>query len=161
MFAQFRASHLTIWLKQQQFASIVIILYTSFEYTISIILFTRNVSSHKADWILSKLAFLAVSWFLYRTLSSLMNTLELECLCLCEICINVNKCSRYCCLCILLTLSLQLCYWMFTCLSLFYTDVVAFFFCLFVDDVNKPIIFVYGTFVYHFNKFKQKLNFKN
>ena len=98
MFIQFRVSPLTIWLKQQQFALIVIILYTSFAYTITIlnncyfynnfylytncylynrdlqtitVLVTSNVSSHKTDWILSELALLAMSCLLYRRVNCL------------------------------------------------------------------------------------------
>ena len=70
MFAQFRVPPLTISLKQQQFTSIVIILYTFFTYNNNcslefysrdlrtkkkIILFSHNVSSHKTDRILSQL----------------------------------------------------------------------------------------------------------
>ena len=56
-----------------------------------IILFTRNVSSHKTDWIFSELPLLALSCLLYRRVNNLMNALEGECLCLCLISINVNK----------------------------------------------------------------------
>ena len=68
-----------------------------------------------------------------------------------------TNCLHYCCF------ALQSCCCLFTCLSpFFYTALlllpVYFFipklllnFCLFVDHVNKPIIFVFGTFVYHFN----------
>ena len=79
MFAQF-----TIWLKQQQFALIVIILQTT------IILFTCNVSSHKTDRIQSELPLPALSCLLYCRLNSTINAFEEECLCLHEISINVN-----------------------------------------------------------------------
>ena len=62
LFTQFRVSPLTIWLHQQQFASIVIILYTSSAFTnyclvdlyntdpwTRIVLFTHNVSTQ--DWL--------------------------------------------------------------------------------------------------------------
>ena len=37
LFAQFRVPSLMIWLKQQQFALIVIILYTTYAYTVTIV----------------------------------------------------------------------------------------------------------------------------
>ena len=49
------------------------------------------MSSHKTDWILSKLPLLALSCLSYRIVSGLMNELEEECLCLREISIDVNK----------------------------------------------------------------------
>ena len=58
---------------------------------ITIILFTLNVSSYKTNWILSDLPLLAPSCLLYLRVSSLMNALEEECLCLHQISINVNK----------------------------------------------------------------------
>ena len=77
-------------------------------------------------------------------------------------------CLRCCCLCILFTLllfvyfvyvvvvcvfclrlSLQSCCCLLICLSLF--GVLLLYFCLFVDQVNKCIVFVFGAFVYHFN----------
>ena len=67
LFTQLCVPPLTNYLKQQQFASIVITLYNSFAYNNScspdlysrdlrttIILFSRNGSSHKTDWILSE-----------------------------------------------------------------------------------------------------------
>ena len=74
---------------------------SSFEYTITnfldrwcyvdlqttIVLFTRNLSSHKTDWILSELPLPVLYCHLNRRLSSL----EGECLCRCEISINIKK----------------------------------------------------------------------
>ena len=60
--AQFRVPPITIWLKQQQFALIInllshfrrnILIRRSLNHNYS--LHTRNVSSHKTDWILSEL----------------------------------------------------------------------------------------------------------
>ena len=53
------------------------------------ILFTRNVSSNKNDWILSELPLLALCCLLCRLVSSLINALED--LCLREISISVSK----------------------------------------------------------------------
>ena len=103
MFAQFHVPPLAIWLIQQQFALIVILLLHSLhinncsielynsDLQTTIILFTRNVSSHKTDWILDELQLLALFCLLYCRVSSLINALEEECLCLREISINVNK----------------------------------------------------------------------
>ena len=92
----------------------------------TIILFTRNVSSDKTDWILYELPMLALSCLLYRMVSSLMNALEGECLCLCEISINVNKLFIVICVfCLRCPCSVVV-----ACLlvyPLFYTDVVAIF----------------------------------
>ena len=95
---------LTNSLKRQLFASIVVILYTSYAYNkncsidlynrdvqTTITLFTRNMSSHKTERILSELPLLALSYFLYRVVSCLMNKLEEECFCLREISKNLNK----------------------------------------------------------------------
>ena len=57
----------------------------------TIILFTRNLSSHKTDWILSELLLPAISCLLYHWLNSLMKTFEGECLCLRKITLNVKK----------------------------------------------------------------------
>ena len=90
----------TIQPKQQQFALIVITLYTSFAYNncsielynrnlqTTIILFIRNMSSHKTDWILSKFPLLAWACFLYHMVRRIMNALEGEYLCLRKISIN-------------------------------------------------------------------------
>ena len=50
-----------------------------------------NVSSHKSDWILSESSLLALFCLLYRRLNSVMKRPEGKCLCLCEICRNVNR----------------------------------------------------------------------
>ena len=99
MLSQFRVPPFTIWLKQQQFAftlSLVLDNNCSTELCnrdlqTTTILFKRNVSSHKLDWIVFELSLLALSCLLYRRVSSLMNALEGECLCLGEISIHVNK----------------------------------------------------------------------
>ena len=118
-------------LNNNNFTSIVIILYTSFVYhnncsidlynsplQTTIILFTRNLSSHSTDWILSKSPLPSLFCLFHRRVSSLMNTLEGECLNLREI----YKCTQvvYCYLCILLTLCLQCCWCMFTYLYPFF-----------------------------------------
>ena len=104
MFAQFHASSSGIVLNNNNFTLIVIILYPSSAYTITIVhnifvtesfkpqlFFTHNVSSHNTAWILSESQLLALSCLLYRKVISLMMALEEECLCLHEISINVNK----------------------------------------------------------------------
>ena len=147
-FAQFRVPSLTISLKQQQFALIVIIIYTSSAYInnnsaiglynrdlqTAIILFTRNVSSHKTDRILYALPLLAPSCLLYRRVNSMMNALEGECLCFSEISKNVTN--------LLAVLRLIL--------SPFFTLMLLLYAHLFVDYVNKSIIFVFWAFVYNF-----------
>ena len=55
----------------------------------TIIRFTRNLSSHMIDWILSELLLSALSCVLYCKLGRLMNALERECVH--ETSINVNK----------------------------------------------------------------------
>ena len=55
------------------------------ELQTTIILFSCNVSSHKTDWIISELLLLTQYCLLYRMVSSLMNSVEGECLCLYEI----------------------------------------------------------------------------
>ena len=57
----------------------------------TIILFTRNVSSHKTDWILSESPLPTLSCLLYRMTSNLVDALEREYLCLRKISINVHK----------------------------------------------------------------------
>ena len=121
------------------------------------------MSSHETDCILSEMQLLAVSWlFLYRRISSLMNALEGECLCLCEMSINVYR----------FFMLLLFEYFVYVCLgsvivacllvySLVYTEVVdacllsypffilrlLVYFCLFVDHVNKSRIFNFRTFL--------------
>ena len=61
------------------------------DFQTTVILFIRNVSSDKTEWILTELPLLTLLCFLYRMVSSLMNALVGECLCLKEISINANK----------------------------------------------------------------------
>ena len=61
----------------------------------------------------------------------------MQCLCLLEISINVNK---------LIAVLLLPVYFLIP----FFILMLLPYFCLFVDHVNKPIIFVFGIFVYHF-----------
>ena len=61
------------------------------DHQTTIILFIRNVSSHKTDWIVSELPLPALSCLLYRMVNSLMNALKVEWICLYEISLNVNK----------------------------------------------------------------------
>ena len=163
-------------------ASIVIILYTTFAYNsncsesdlynrdlrTTIILFTRNVFSHKAAWILSEMPLLALSCLLYSMVSSLMSELDGECLLIREIFIFVNKSLAVLLLPVLfiryflysafllpvyflITLFL-LFYWcccLFTSLPPYFILKLLLYFCLFVDHVNKPIIFVFGAYIYH------------
>ena len=78
--------------------------------------------------------------FSYHRVSSLMNALAGEYLCLSEVCINVNK------LFTLAVLSLPVYFF----IPLFCTDVVAIF--LFTRWLCKQVqCFVFGVFVYHFN----------
>ena len=100
----------------------------SIDLQTTIILFTCNVSSHKTDWILAELPLPALSCLLYLRVSSLMNAVQEECLCLREISINVNK-LLLCCCCL------------FTCWSaFFFILILLIYFCLFVNYVNKPIV---------------------
>ena len=142
----------------------------------TITLFTRNVSSHKTHWILSESPLLALSCLLYRVVSSLMNTLEGEYLCLREIPINVNKllavlllhvlfnectwrgislpsrnpykCKQIACSFIVACFVYMLFFILH--LLLFVYFFILFYFCLFIDHVNKPIILVFAACVYHF-----------
>ena len=103
----------------------------------TITLFTRNVSSQKTNWIPSESTLPVLSCLLYCRLSSLMNTFGGFCLFLCEIFINANK----------LLAVLVLPVYLFIC---FFILMLLLYFCLFVGCVKKPIIFVFGIFVYHF-----------
>ena len=106
--------------------------------------------SHKTEWIFSETPLLALSWLFYDMVSSLINTLRGECLCLREIYINVNK---------LLAVLLLLVYPLFFYCTLllpakffipFFILMLLPYFCLFVVHVNKTIILVFEAFVYHF-----------
>ena len=92
----------------------------------TIILLTRNVSSYKTDWILSEFP---LSWS--RMLSW-----------------NFYKCKQVVCSIVVACLL----DYFHACLLLyaFLILMLLVYFCLFVDHVNKPVIFVSGAFVYHF-----------
>ena len=125
----------------------------------TIIRFTHNLSSLKTDWILSESPLLALSGLLYCMISSLM-----ECpwrrmsfpFPLSLLSLNLYKCKQMAwnvvvaCLFVYPLLYTALCCRLFTSTSLFYTDIVAIFFVFFADHVNKPIIFVFEAFIYHF-----------
>ena len=111
------------------------------------ILFSHNVSSDKTDWILTELPLPALSVAFYITrVSSLMNALVWECFR--EISINVNK------LFIMYFVYIRPCRIVVACLFLcplsFGIKTLLLYFCLFVNHVNKPIIFVFTAFVYYF-----------
>ena len=97
----------------------------------TIILFIPNGSSHKTDEILSELPLLTLSCLLYRMVSSIINALEREYLCLLEICINVNKFLAVLLLAVYLYihffLSCTLLSFVYSFIAIFYTDVVAIF----------------------------------
>ena len=115
------------------------------------------MSSHKIDWILIELPWFALSCLLYRMVSSLLNALEAECFCLCEISIIVNKLLavlllpvlfiRYFLYCTFLSpvyfLILLFLYWccccLFTSLSPFFILKLLLYFWLFVDHVTSPL----------------------
>ena len=154
MFPQFRVSPFTTWLKQQQFAVIVILLSHT------------SASSRKADWILSEWPLPALSCLLFSRVSSLMNALEGKWFCLREIFINVNKFFTLLLLCVyiayvVLAVLLLLVYKQY---SLCRILVLLPYFCLFVDDVNKSIVLfleylfiisIFGTiiFIYYVSRF--------
>ena len=82
-----------------------------------------------------------LSCLLYRRARSLLNTLEAECFCLHEISINVNKLLAV----LLLLLYVYIC---FLLLNLpFFILMLLLYFSLFIDHVNKFIIFVFGAFI--------------
>ena len=135
---------LTIWLKQQ-FVLIVIILYTSSVYVMTIVqliliteIFKPQLFASQAMYLHTRLTeFLLIplndlSYLEHRRLSSVMNVLGGECLCLREISININKLFTLVLAELLLSVYLFIffvllhcCYWLFTSLSLFFADVVA------------------------------------
>ena len=90
----------------------------------TIILFTRHVPSHTTNWIISESALSALLCLLYCRLSSIMNALGAECLY--QVAFSV----------------------VFACQHMF----IRFFILHFVVAclLLKPIIFVFGVFVYHF-----------
>ena len=82
--------------------------------------------------------------------------------CLREISININKLLIVCfvyvrpcrvvvaCLFVYPLFYTALCCCLFLCPLIFLYWCCWYIFCLFINHVNKPIIFVFGTFVYHF-----------
>ena len=83
-----------------------------------------------------------------------MNALEEECLCLCDILINVNKLLAVLLLSVYLFIYFfyaALCCCLFTSSFPFFILMLLLYFCLFIDHVNKQIIFVFGAFVYQLN----------
>ena len=122
----------------------------------TIILFTRNLSSDKTDWILSELPLPDLPCILYRRVSSLINAFEAKCLCFREVSIDVNKLFIVVCVfCLRCSCSIvvtrQVAYSLFS-----YIDVVAIF--LFIRFSSQQVYcFVFGAFVYHFKLKKLKL----
>ena len=144
-FAQFRVPLITIWLKQQRFALIVIFLSHSFAYTINNTeIFKPQLFSSHATCLHTRLTefLLNQRYLLCRSISILMNALEGEYLC---------RQVVYCYFCILFTLSLQCCCWLFICLFSFFIPLLLLYFGIFVDHVNESIIFVFEAFVYLFD----------
>ena len=85
--------------------------------------------------------------------SSLMKALEGECLQFHEISIILNKLLAGLLLPVYLFIRFFYtapCYCLFTSLSPFFILMLLLYFCLFVDHINKPIIFAFEAFVYHF-----------
>ena len=114
-------------------------------------------SSHKTDWILSELPLFALSCFLYRRVSSLMNALEgKECLFLCEISINIYKLFIVIFVFFYVVLEVLLLY-VYLFIPFFYTDVAVdcfFLYIVFYTDVVAIFLFIrwsYIYFVYYFN----------
>ena len=109
----------------------------------TIILFTRIMSSHKTDWILSMSSLLTLSCFSYCRVNSLMNALEFR---LREIFINGNK---------LFLLFLYFAYVfpysaVIDCLfpyPFFYTDVVAVFVYSLIMSTSPVIMFLKSCFM--------------
>ena len=117
----------------------------------------------RVAWIPTESPFPALACLLYPVISSLLNALEGECFCFCELSINVNKLLALLLLHVFIRFFYTaLCYWLFISKSLFiflyctlllvvYLFVPLFFliltvllyFCLLVNHVNKPLIFVY------------------
>ena len=92
MFAQFRVPPFTIWLSQQQFALIVIILYSSSTYTITIVhkIFITEIFKLQLFTAHATCLHTRLTEFFPNCLNSLMSAFEGKCLCLHEISINVN-----------------------------------------------------------------------
>ena len=103
----------------------------------TIIVFTRNASSHKTDWFISELPLLALSCpFISQTEESNKCTWR-------RISLpfrNLYKCKQVTCNVVVACLLLNR---LFTQMLLLYSG-------LFADHVNKPIILIFKAFVYHF-----------
>ena len=143
-------------------------IYTSLAYTIrivqqtfrglliTIILLTRNVSSHKTDWILSELSLFALSCRLYRRLSSLTNKLEGECFLPLR---NLYTCKQVACNVVVDCLLLSSVF-LYCTLSLLVNFLIPYFLCrsycyIFVYSLQKisckqAHCFVFAAFAYHF-----------
>ena len=122
----------------------------------TIILFTRNVSSHKTDWILSELPLFALSCLLYRRVYSLMNAPEGGCLCLREISVNVNELFTFFLAVLWLPVYLFIRFFILHCCCCPFTSLSLFlYWCcwyIFVSSLCKQVhCFCFADFVYHFN----------
>ena len=89
---------------------------------------------------------------LYRMISSLMNAHERGCFCLHEISIKVNKLLALLLLHVFIRFFIL--HFVVGCLLvnslLFFQPLLLLYFCLFINHVNKPNIFVFWAFVYYF-----------
>ena len=146
LFTQLPVQPLTKYLKQQQFSSIDIILYTSYAYNnncsihlysrdllTTIILFSRNVPSHKTDWILTGTPFPALFCLLYHKSKQ-----SDEFTCMKMSLRNLHKCKQVVYCVFHLRLSLESCCCLLSCASSIFIlhSVVA---CLFLC----PLIFFF------------------
>ena len=132
---------------------------------------THVSSSHTTDWILSKPSVVFThDWILTEpTLPALSCPLYhkgqqlYECTCMAMSSRNLYKCKQvvYCVFCF--RLSIQSCCCMFICLSvilyctllllvyfIFFILMLLLYFCLLINHVNRPIIFIFGALVYYF-----------
>ena len=100
----------------------------------TIILFTRNVSSHKTDWILSESPLPTLSCLLYRMTSNLVDALEREYLCLRKISIKVNNTVLW------LPVYLFMCFFLNWCCCSLFTALTPFFI----------VMLLLYFFLYHF-----------
>ena len=161
LFMQLLVSPLTNYLKQQLYTFSTLFrvrnnngsidLYNR-DLQTTIILFTRNVFSHKTDWILSESPLIALSCLLYRSESSLMNALEGECFCLREIPINVPKLLAVLLLPVYLFVRFFILHFVgaYLLFNPLFLMMLLLYFYLFLDHVNKPTIIVIGAFVFYF-----------
>ena len=109
------------------------------------------MSLHKVDRILTESQLPILFCLLEARLRSLMNVLEGECFCLCEISINVDKLLAV--LFLYVFIHYFILHFVVGCLLLnlsFFILMLLLYFCLFINHVSKFIIFVFGAFVYHF-----------